>query len=244
MYLKKVWLFIFFCFSLFASDLKIFTEELPPYNYVDNGVATGISTLFLKKIIQVNNTPIKDTQIILEPWQIGYETVLEMPNTMIFSTAKFQNREKLFKWVGPIDTLIVGVIAKKSRKIKIKSPQDFNKYTIGVLHKTTAEILLQNLEVADNSLDRFSNIQSQLKKLATDRIDMVAFGYEGMCFVQKNLGIDPKKYELVYVLKKADLYFAFNKQTKNEYIEKLNQIAARLKKQGFIKKIKQEYGLR
>jgi len=241
--LRRVLFCFFFYFPLFANDLKIFTEELSPYNYVKNGVITGISTIFLKKIMQENKTFIKDSQIVLVPWQIGYEAVLKTPNTMIYSMAKFQHREKLFKLVGPIDTLIVGIIAKKSRKIQIKTPNDFNKYTIGVLHKTTAEMFLQNLGVSDKSLDRFSNINSQLKKLAADRIDMVAFGYEKMCFIQKKLGINPKNYELVYILKKAELYFAFNKQTENKYIKKLNQIVSRLKKEGFIKKIKQNYGL-
>lgn len=240
----KIFVSILLLFSfVLSSELKVYTEELPPYSYVKNGIVLGISTRFLQEIMIKNKTPIKNSQIILGTWQMGYDAVLNDKNSMIYSTARFEKREKLFKWVGPIDTLIVGAIAKKSRKIKIHSPEDFNQYTIGVLHKTAAEQLLKNLGVADKHLDRFSNIHSQLKKLAFDRIDMVAFGYEGIRCVQRDLGLNPDEYELVYILKKADLYFAFNKQMDDKYIENLNKIAVELRKEGFIQKIKQECGL-
>lgn len=240
----KIVFSLFVCiFFAFGSELKIYTEEMPPYNYMHNGTVLGISTRFFQEIMKEHKTPIKNSQITLGTWQVGYEAVLHDTNSMIYSAARFEKREDLFKWVGPIDTLIVGVIAKKSRKIKIDSPEDFNRYTIGVLHKSAAEQLLKNLGVKDEHLDRFSNIHSQLKKLAFDRLDMVAFGYEGMRFVQKDLGIDPNEYELIYTLKKADLYFAFNKESDEKYIKELNEIAAKLKAKGFIQKIKRGCGL-
>jgi len=36
---------------------------------------------------------------------------------MVFSTTRTKARENLFKWVGPISTTTVGVIALKSKNI-------------------------------------------------------------------------------------------------------------------------------
>jgi len=47
---------------------------------------------------------------------------------MVFSTTRTESRENLFKWVGPIATATVGVIAKKDNYIKINSIDDLNKY--------------------------------------------------------------------------------------------------------------------
>ena len=239
-----LFLVIFFGFG-YAQELRIYTEELPPYNYTKNGEVVGVSTIFLQHIMKEYGEELKKEEISIGSWSRGYEEALKEKNSMIYSTARTQEREKLFAWVGPIDQLIIGVIAKKSKNIKITSPKELNSYKIGTLHRTAAEQLLREVGVDEKNLDRFANIKSQLKKLEKDRVDLVAFGYEGMKFVQRELGIDTQKYELVYVLKKADLYYAFHKDTDKKFIEDLNKIVQKLhqSKEYSVKAIKESCGL-
>ena len=90
------------------------------------------------------------------------------------------------------------------------------------MHDTAAEMMLLNLGLKITDLERFSNPQAQLKKLAEGRIDMVAFGVEGLYFMLKDAGFNPSDYETVYILKEADLYFAFHKDTDDGLIAQLN----------------------
>ena len=116
-------LVIFFCFG-YAQELHIYTEELPPYNYTKNGEIVGVSTVFLQHIMKEYGEELKKGDIRIGSWSRGYEEALKDKKSMIYSTARTKEREKLFAWVGPIDQLIIGVIAKKSKNIKITSPKE------------------------------------------------------------------------------------------------------------------------
>ena len=98
------------------------------------------------------------------------------------------------------------------------------------MHDTAAESMLLQLGIKTTDLERFSNPQSQLKKLNDGRIDMVAFGVDGLYFMLKEAGCNPEDYETVYVLKEADLYFAFNNQTDDDIINQFNQVLKSIKK--------------
>lgn len=213
-----------------AQIFSIYTEELPPYNYLENGQVVGSSTKLLKDLLEKSGHKIHQNTINLVPWSRGYHEVQNTKDTILYSVARTKERENLFKWVGPINKLTVGLVGKKSLKVNIKTPNCLENYTIGVMHDTAAESMLLNLGIKITDLERFSNPQSQLKKLNDGRIDMVAFGVEGLYFMIKDAGFDPENYETVYVLKEADLYFAFHKDTDDKTIEQLNQILKTIKK--------------
>ncbi len=225
----KLIIFIF-CFlsSVFAQEFSIHTEEMPPYNYKKDEKVRGLSTLFLERIMMQNKTPINVSKIHLTSWSRAYKDTLKNENGILYSAARTPEREGLFKWVGPIDRMQIGLIAKKSKNIKINSVQDLNKYKIGTMSATAAEHMLLNLGVEEKNLDRFSYIESQLKKLAADRVDIVAFSYQAMKFLLEKLELKPDEYELIYTLKEVELYYAFNKKSDDKLIENLNNIIIKL----------------
>ena len=219
-----------FCSFLQAQTFKIYTEQLPPYNFLENGQVVGSSTQLLKELLDKTGHKVYQDTIQLVPWSRGYHEVQNTEGTILYSVARTGERENLFKWVGPINKLTVGLVGKKSLKAKNLTPACLANYTIGVMHDTAAESMLLNLGIKITDLERFSNPQSQLKKLNDGRIDMVAFGVEGLYFMIKDAGLNPLDYETVYVLKEADLYFAFHKDTDDKIIEQLNQILKTIKK--------------
>ena len=100
----KSLIFIFFMtlkFNLFAmniEDIKIVTEELPPFLYLDqNGVAQGFLAERVNKIIRKLKIKIKN-KIEVQPWARAYDTALKNDGTMLFSLSKTKEREKLFKF--------------------------------------------------------------------------------------------------------------------------------------------------
>lgn len=218
------------CSFLHAQTFKIYTEQLPPYNFLEKGQVVGSSTQLLKELLEKSGHKIYQDTIQLVPWSRGYHEAQNTENTVLYSVARTLERENLFKWVGPINKLTVGLVAKKSLMAKNLTPSSLKNYTIGVMHDTAAESMLLNLGIKITDLERFSNPQSQLKKLKDDRVDMVAFGVEGLYFMIKDAGFDPEDYETVYILKEADLYFAFHKDTDDELIAQLNKTLKSIKK--------------
>jgi polar amino acid transport system substrate-binding protein len=65
------------------------------------------------------------------PWTEGYQRAQKEKNTVLFSTARLPEREKLFKWVGPIRPVKGVLISKSNNNVTIQSDSDIKKYKIG-----------------------------------------------------------------------------------------------------------------
>lgn len=214
--------------SLYAEVYTVYTEELPPYNFSRDGKVEGRTTELLQKVLKQNGDAIQG-KIHMGPWAKGYHAVLSTKNSILYSTARTKDRESLFKWVGPIDTVTIGLVAKKSRHITIKDAASLHYYKIAAPYETAAERLLLGLGFKAEELDQFTDIYVQMRKLQEERVDAVAYGIEAIHALLLEAGLDPYEYETIYVLKKSELYFAFNKDTPSSQIVALNQILKTLK---------------
>ncbi len=212
------------CSTLFSQVFTVYTEQLPPFNFMENGKVIGSSTRLLEALLAKSGHTISHGKINLVPWSRGYHEALTTQNTILYSMARTPEREDLFKWVGPVNKLTIGLIAKKASQLVINKPECLNNYTIAVMHDTAAESILKNLGMRPERMERFSSPLSQIKKLHEGRVDAMAFGVEGMYQMLSTTGIDPSLYETVYILKQSDLYFAFHKETDDALIQKLNEL--------------------
>ena len=220
-----------FCSPLIAQEQwKIMTEELPPFNFTMDGKVHGISADTLLMLMERVGSPIARTEIKIIPWPRAYRKVLNTPKTMIFSAAKTEQREKLFKWVGPITDLTVGLMAHKSRNIKVNSVDDLQGYKIGCIMDGAPEQLLLQASIDEKKLERLADPELNILKLQAGRVDMFAFNATTTRYLMMKLGIDPDEYEVVYTLKSAELYYAFNRDTDDRFIDRLNRELVELKK--------------
>jgi polar amino acid transport system substrate-binding protein len=137
--------------------------------------------------------------------------------------ARSPEREALFQWVGPIGKMTLAIIAKKSTQLNVSSPTILHRYKIGTIPDTASEKALLSLGFRTDELDRFANVSSQFKKLKENRIDAIAFSVEGAFSLLKEMGCNALDYEVVYVLKESDLYFAFHKDTNQKTITAMNE---------------------
>lgn len=208
--------------ALARNDWNIMTEELPPYNFSRQDQVHGISADILLQIMKENNQHVERKDIRLLPWPRAYRMVQDVPGSILFSTARTAEREDLFQWVGPITDLTIGLTALKSRNITLNSLDDLQQYTIGTIRDGAPEQLLIQSGVDADRLDRIAGPEANIKKLEAGRIDLFAFSVPSTQFLMLKLGIDPDKYESVYTLKQADLYYAFHKETDKTLIQALN----------------------
>ena len=182
--------------------------------------------------------------IRLLPWARGYKNLLEKKNTCLFATTRTAEREKKFKWVGPISPTTISLTARRDSNIKINSVEDIKKYSVGVAINDIGEQLLVNAGIELEKLDRSGGtdvIHNSINKLKLKRIDLFSYEENVVKWEIKKKGFNPNEYETVYTLKKAELYYAFNINTPDTLIQKFQAALDELKKEGIYQKILDNY---
>lgn len=221
--MRYVILALVLALSAQAEVFKVYTEQNPPFNYQENEQVSGSSTALLKRLFQKTGHHIESQKIWLLPWVQAYQSVLHVNNSVLYSAVRTPEREALFQWVGPIGKMALGVVAKKSRHIRIASALELQRYHVATIPGTASEKNMIALGLKEEALDRFGTVSSQVKKLAQGRVDAFAYNVDAMFSLLREMGYDPSDYEVIYMLKENDLYFAFNKQTDPHIITTLNE---------------------
>lgn len=213
-----------------VDNLILMTESFPPFNFEADGRLQGISIDLIEKMLENINSKLRRKHIKLLPWARAYRNILENKNTVLFLMDRNKARENLFKWVGPVMPAIFALIAKKDRGIKIKSIAEINKYKIGVVSKDLGEQLLLELGIDKKNIDPAPSGEINLLKLNRGRIDMWNYEINVAKWIINKSGFNTNDYEVVYVMKKGDSYYAFHKDTDDSVINKFQQALDKLKK--------------
>ena len=112
-------LLLFFYFSSFEilaeNKLRFVTEKLPPYQVVkDNKVISGTSYKLINKAQLLANL---NTEIEVFPWARAYQIALSIPNVILFSVARTEQREDKFLWLFKLQPLIYRYYSSKKRAV-------------------------------------------------------------------------------------------------------------------------------
>jgi len=236
---------IIFPFQIHAGTIPhftILTEEWEPYNFKKDGIVKGISTDMLVLMLERIGSKQKRKEIMLIPWARAYYMLQNKPGTILFTTTRTEEREKMFKWVGPIFEIELNLYALKKRNIKIKSLEDVKKYRIGTQRDDVVESLLvkkTGMNVTD--FERVAASISNVKKLHAGRIDLLPQSKETTIIKCREAGIDPDEFEAVYTLDKKSNYYAFHKDTSDEIISRFQAAFDALKNEGKLLEIFHNY---
>lgn len=83
-----------------ATDVYIFTENFPPYNFRgEDGTVSGYSTDLVRMVMDESGL---DYSITVAPWTRGIRFTETGHNTLIYSIARMPEREKRFTWLFPL----------------------------------------------------------------------------------------------------------------------------------------------
>jgi len=231
--------FIFFQNICYAKEvITILTEKKPPNNFENsNKKITGISTEIVEEIF--NNAKIK-YKIEIMPWARAYDTALKNKEIGLYSLARTQDREKLFRWIGPLIKNDWVFFSKKESKINIKDLEGAKKYQIGVYNQSAlANYLLQNGFKSNENLDISNEEKFNPTKLEKGRIDLLATGLLVGLYNAKLLNT---KFNPIFTIKETQLYLAFSKDTNENLIKKLKDSFNKIKNNEKIINIQKKYG--
>jgi len=223
------------------TDLVLLTENFPPYNMAKNGKnfaqdenINGIAVDIVREMFK--RADITYSLTLRFPWERIYKLALEKPGYGVFVMARLPDREKLFKWVGPIGPDDWIMLAKADSKISLETLDDARKYKIGAykgdaISETLGKQGLNPIVVLRD--------QDNAKKLVNGQIDLWATGDPAGRYLARQEGVNGLKTILRF--NSAELYLALNKDVPDEMVAKLQAALDQLRKEGKVDEIMARY---
>ena len=237
--LQLVILLIFSPGMLHAAPLRILTEDLPPLNYVKDGVLVGPSVEMVKGIQRrIGSTE----EIQVYPWARAYQIALQEENVVLFGVSHTPARENKFKWVGPLATKRDILVAKKGSKLVINSLEDAKKVRrIGVLRDDTKEEYLEMHGFSN--LEPVSDERKNARKLMLGRIDLWVFKKPGLKTVCELAGVDFDAVEEVFHLRETRVDIAFSLKTPDAVVKQWQTAFADMLADGTVEAIRKKWNV-
>ncbi|TPG82265.1 substrate-binding periplasmic protein [Pseudomonas mandelii] len=223
------------------TGLVLLTENFPPYNMAKNGKnfaqdenINGIAVDIVREIFK--RAEVTYSLTLRFPWERIYKLALEKPGYGVFVMARLPDREKLFKWVGPIGPDDWIMLAKADSKITLETLDQARKYKIGAykgdaIAETLAKQGLKPIVVLRD--------QDNAKKLVNGQIDLWATGDPAGRYLARQDGVTGLKTVLRF--NSAELYLALNKDVPDETVAKLQAALDQLRKEGVVDDIMAKY---
>jgi polar amino acid transport system substrate-binding protein len=223
--------------AVFAAELVILTENLPPLNYLENDVLVGPSVEIVQAIQKRVDS---DEPIQVYPWARAYKRALVEENVILFGMTFTKDRKPKFKWVGPLATKRDILVARKDAGFRINSLEDARKVKrIGTLRDDTREILLKSYGFSN--LESVSDEQLNAKKLALGRIDLWAYKIPGLRTVCDLAGVDHTQFVEVLHLRETKLMIAFSKNTSDAIVRQWQAAFDEISADGTILQIQKKW---
>jgi polar amino acid transport system substrate-binding protein len=223
------------------AGLVLLTENFPPYNMAKNGKnfaqdenIHGIAVDIVREIFK--RADISYSLTLRFPWERIYKLALEKPGYGVFVTARLPEREKLFKWVGPIGPDDWIMLAKADSKIALDSLEQARQYRIGAykgdaIAETLSKQGLKPIVVLRD--------QDNARKLVNGQIDLWATGDPAGRYLARQEGVGDLKTVLRF--NSAELYLALNKDVPDEVVARLQKALDELRKEGEVDAIMARY---
>ncbi|MCE0462874.1 MULTISPECIES: substrate-binding periplasmic protein [Pseudomonas] len=223
------------------TSLVLLTENFPPYNMAKNGKnfaqdenIHGIAVDIVREIFK--RADISYTLTLRFPWERIYKLALEKPGYGVFVMARLPERERLFKWVGPIGPDDWIMLAKADSKIALDSLEQARRYRIGAykgdaIAETLAKQGLNPIVVLRD--------QDNARKLLNGQIDLWATGDPAGRYLARQEGVSDLKTVLRF--NSAELYLALNKDVSDEIVARLQAALDELRKEGKVDAIMARY---
>ncbi len=222
-----------------AHALQMLTEENPPFNFTEGSKLTGLSTEIVTAIGERAKLALTLASM---PWQQAYEKAQSNRETCVFSTVRLPNRERVFKWVGPIAASEWALFAKKDFSGDIKKLADAKPYRIGaVAQDAKVEWLKERFltNIVTYSEDKQIPPRLTLDRKQVDAVDLWATGL----YAQKSVAASAKVGDVKLVLKinRVDYYIACNPGVADASVKAMSEALAAMKKDGSFQKIVKKY---
>jgi polar amino acid transport system substrate-binding protein len=222
-------------------SVVLLTENFPPYNMATDGKnfaqesnIEGIAVEIVRQTFK--RAGIGYNMTLRFPWDRIYKLAMNNPGYGVFVTARLPEREKLFKWVGPIGPDDWVMLGRSDSTIELKTLDQARQYKIGA-YKGDAiaqELARQGLNPVTVLSDK-----DNARKLVNGQIDLWATGDPAGRYLARQEGVSGLKTVLRF--NQAELFLALNRETPDEVVAKLQKALDEMRAEGVVDKIVGNY---
>lgn len=222
-------------------SVVLMTENFPPYNMATNGKnyareenLNGIAVEIVREMFK--RAGVNYSMTLRFPWARIYKLAKENPNYGVFVTARLPERDKLFKWVGPIGPDDWVMLARGDSKITLNSLEDAKRYRVGAYQ---GDAIAEHLAKEGLEVQAAFRDQDNARKLEDGKLDLWATGDPAGRYLAKQEGVTGLKTILRF--DNAELFLALNPEVPDEVLHKLQSALDRMRSEGFIDEVFKRY---
>lgn len=221
-----------------AQDLKIYTEEDPPYNFSGpEGNPAGFGVEVVEALQRRLGTSF---QIQILPWARAYRNALNEAGVMVFMMGRTPEREHLFQWVGPLinnDWILVG--RRRNAPAVATLRQAAMLPAIGVVRDFASASFL--------SAQGFTNLQpvttnkQNVLKLKAGRISAYVSTNNNFLAEIAEAGESPQDFAPIFTLRSVALYCAFSKDVAPEIVARWQKALDAMRADGSLTRLQNHW---
>jgi polar amino acid transport system substrate-binding protein len=232
------------CAAVCADELRVVTEELPPYNMSRDGQITGLSTEVVRAVLKEAGV---QAEIQSMPWARAYDLALHSENVLIYSIMHTPQRDKLFKWVGVIAPTRWYLFSRADKPVHLATLDDARRYQIATVNEDAGEQYLVNKGfVLGRQLQSSSKYEHNYDKLRLGRVDLWVANELNAFYLARQAGEDPAQVlqaalPLPDMSPTGGLEMACSLQTPDAVVERLRKALETLKKNGSHERIQKKW---
>jgi polar amino acid transport system substrate-binding protein len=200
------------------GKLHYLTEEYKPYNFSNEaGTPTGLAVELLHQVWQKTNTP--PQTITIMPWARGYYLLTQKPNVVLFSTARTEARDPLFKWACPIGYAEIVLMGLAKNPLPLTKLEDAQQYNIGAVRADVGEQLLLNNGFDEQKIMTANRLPQALKMLTSGRVDLISTNKTTLMDLIATQQLDPAQFKVAWMLSSEQFCFAFSHPVSDELVK-------------------------
>lgn len=213
---------LFMPFSYAEEPIRIVTEDLPPMNYLEDNKLKGIAVEKVRTVLA--ELGYSDQNIEVLPWNRAYDIALHEANVVIFSMARFIEREELFNWIGIIEDFDMWAYCKNDDDHDSQhTKEDIKKYTVGLQDYIRPFFNLSSKGYSN--IVSIKGYEHGLKMLDSGRMDIIVAPRKVMKMTLKELNYPKDKFIGCLHLEEISttLYIAMSKNSSSELVNKFKK---------------------
>ncbi|CAM3420570.1 amino acid ABC transporter substrate-binding protein [Pseudomonas floridensis] len=222
-------------------SMVLLTENFPPFNMAVDGKnfaqesnIDGIAADVVREMFR--RADIGYSMTLRFPWDRVYKLALEKPGYGVFSTTRLPEREKLFKWVGPVGSYDWVMLSRSDNPIALTSLEQAKAYRIGAYK---GDAIGERLTTMGLNPILMLRDRDNIRKLASGQIDLWAVGDPVWRYLAKLEGVNGFKTALRF--NSAELYLALNKSTPDEIVARLQKNLDQMRAEGWVDAARSRY---
>lgn len=225
-------------------ELVIYTQNLEPYHYMEEGEPRGINYELVRQALEQEGVNYRVERV---NWARAVKLVQDTPNTALLTLPRNIHRETQFKWVGPLlSSQPYFYRLKQNEEVQLSTLNDALSLRIAVVRNGEWHQRLLALGMNEGELlFPVTHISDTYNMLFLGRVELIPGSDITMPFMAREAGYGAELLTPALALPKRSIgnHLALNTHADAQLVQRLNQRIELLKAQGLLHKLKNQYQL-